>query len=321
MVFNDENIKYCLLSWDFYEEAEDNAYGNQKIPISGLFNWANALNGARTFPRSEQDLAQFNLYHINITSRNLFLLETFLKQKPREAKLLLNVDYAVEMWSQSFPVYPDLFFSLIDKADYIFAVEPLQSEILSTELRRNVPVIPHPVATHLLKNMRSPERDNQIGISLHRYDTSNLYPAALVARRLPKHFQTVAVGSTSSKATLLHLFDFIKETTPFEEFIKTINRFYAVFESYSMHSYGRFTAECAALGIPCVGATCVHSLNECFPDLTYFDTNSIERPAEHLNDLINDQAFYSEMVNKSIELSENFSYKTCKEKLFKLLNG
>lgn len=319
MIYTEENIRYCLLAWDHYEELEDNLNSKKKLPISGLYNWATVFNGKRTFPQSDQDLAQFNLFHINVTLKNLFLIPTFLKKMPSTAKLILNIDFAVELWQETLGLYPDLLFDIIDRADYIFAVEPLQAEIISYSINRNVPVLPHPVAISEIKKHISEERINQIGFSLHRYD-KNFLLSGLIANRLPKTYQSIALGSTSSKRDLLHLFTFIKEYCSFEELIKLTSQLYAVCESYTIHSYGRYTVECAALGVPCVGPENVASIKHCFPDLTT-KLNHIKEYSDLLHKLINDKDFYSEVAMKSIKLSEDYSFESSKTKMLNFLNS
>ena len=314
-----DDIEYCLLAFDHSEEHQDNSFGDGQLPISGLYNWSNVLKGKRMFPRTEEDYNKFNLFHINITSKNLFLLSTFLKHKPDNAKLLLNVDFSVELWNQNF-LYPDVFLEQIDKADYIFAVEPLMSQILSDALHRYIPCIPHPIDTIGIKNFRTNNRSNQIGVSLHRYDNNFLLPYFAV-NNLPNNFQTVLLGSTTStKENYLHMYDFVLESCKFNKLIKTISSLYAMYETYTIHSYGRLSAECAVLGIPCVGSSSVDSIKTCFPDLST-NTNDIRLQKHLLYKLINDSDFYSEVATKAIELSNRYSYKNCKKLLLELLNN
>jgi len=318
-LFDNENIKYCLLAFDHNEEKDDNDHGGRQLPISGLYNWANIFNGKRMFPRTPEEFDQFNLFHINITSKNLFLLSTFLKKKPSSAKLLLNIDFSVELWNQNF-AYPDILLEQIDKADYIFAVEPLMAEILSDALRRHVPCIPHPIDTEGLKTFQTNSRLNQIGVSLHRYDNNFLLPYFAIKDFAPE-YQSLLLGSTtSSKQNFLHMYDFILENCSFEKLINTINKLYIVYESYTIHSYGRLSAECAVLGIPCVGAECVSSIKKCFPDLAT-KTNDIVKQKSIINYLIHDKEFYSEVAIKALKLSEYYSYNNCKSLLMGLLNN
>jgi len=322
MIYTEDTIKYCLLSWDFYESNNANNYGNESLPISGLYNWANVFGGKRMYPQTPEDFSNSNIFHINITERNLQLLTTFIKKKNEfnpEAKILLNVDFSIELWKNCFN-YPDLFLEQLNKADYIFAVEPLMGEILSDALQRNVPEIPHPVDIEGLKQYRNNERLNQIGYALHRYDM-NYMLSDYIIKQIDNSFQSIAVGSTqNTKANMMHIYDFIKESCPFKELIKLTSQLYAVYETYTIHSYGRYTVECAALGIPCVGSKAVSSIKRCFPDLA-IDTNDITKAAMLLNLLINDKGFYFDTAIKGTEKAEQYSFENSKKEMLKFLNS
>ena len=320
MIFNEQNTKYCLLCFDPYEEQEGNTFGDKALPLSGLFNWARVFNGVRKFPTCRAEYEQFNLIHINVTTRNLFLIDQIIKNLPSHAKLLLNIDFSIDMWRSSLPMYPELILSLIDKADFIFAVEPEMASLLSISLGRKVPCIPHPVATHLIKDFRAEERLNQIGFSVHRYDDNILIPG-FVARMLPENFQTIVLGGVhSTKASVQHMFSFFKETCPFEELIKTIAPLYALYETYTIHSYGRLTAECACLGVPVIGGKFVYSIDKCFPDLALDKPNDFTNAVKLFNKLINDKDFYSYVAVRAMQLSEYFSFENCKEMMLEFLN-
>jgi len=318
MIFTEENLRYCLLSWDPYEEHTGNSYGGEPLPISGLYNWANALGGVRKYPSCPEELADYNLFHINITARNLLLLSTFLKQKPKGAKLILNIDFAVELWRSAF-THPDFLLDQIDRADYIFSVEPLMAEILGTALKRNVACIPHPVSVEQLILKRKERRLNQIGFALHRYDMNDVVPA-FVARQLPAGFQTIALGSTETKRNLLHMYTFMKESCAFEELMELTSSLYAVYETYTIHSYGRYSVECAALGVPCVGPAMVSSIKDCFPDLALQEPNDVNGGARLLNKLIAEPEFYLDVISKATERVQKYSLKESRKRLLTFLN-
>ena len=322
MVYTSDNIKYCLLCFDPYEEQEGNSFGDTDLPLSGLFNWARVFNGKRSFPNCAEDYEQYNLIHINITTRNLFLLDQFLKLKPSYAKLLLNIDFSIDMWKNSLPLYPELILSLIDKADYIFSVEPESANLLSLSLQRPVPCIPHPVATHLISKYRQSERLNQVGFSIHRYDDNVLIPAFLARLLHSYSLQSIVLGAVhGSKSNIQHLFSFFKESCVFEELIKTISSLFALYESYTIHSYGRLTAECACLGVPVVGGKYVYSIAKCFPDCALEKPNDFTNAHSLLVKLYHDTDFYTHVSQNAIVLSEYFSFENCKNLMLGFLNG
>jgi hypothetical protein len=312
-----QDIRYCLLSFDYWENDEANSFGEADVPISGLFNWARIFNGKRAFPRTPAEWSEFNLVHINLTTKNMLLLPGVLKNVDRTTtKILMNVDYAVDMWKDSFP-YPDAMLEQLDKADYLFGVEPVMCEIIAHRLRRPVAHIPHPVATHLLSGMRTAERLSQIGVSIHRYDANFLLPHFVVGD-LPHGFQSIAFGSTADKKGLLHLYDFMKPNAGFAEFMPFVASLYAIVESYTLLSYGRLTAEAAFLGVPVVGAPCVESQSRCFPLLC--SSNPMHQRAL-VHRLISDSAFYSSVANYGIEKSEFYSFGSCEKMMRSLLSS
>ena len=323
MFYDERNIKYCLLCFDPYEEQEGNSYGENPLPLSGLFNWANIFKGKRAYPSCKADYEEFNLIHVNVTTRNLFLIPEILKSKSSDCKLLLNIDFSIDMWKNSLPLYPELILSLIDKADYIFAVEPEMANLLSLSLgNRHVACIPHPVATHLIENYRVPERINQIGFSIHRYDDNVLIPAFLARLLHTFDFQSIVLGGVhASKANIQHLFTFYKETCPFEELIQTLAPLFALYETYTIHSYGRLTAECACLGIPVIGGKYVYSIAKCFPDLALDKPNDFTNALSLFSKLSNDAQFYKYVSQKAIDLSKYFSFANCKKLMLDFLNG
>jgi len=312
-----QDIRYCLLSFDHWEADESNKFGEADVPLSGLFNWARIFKGKRAFPRTRAEFEEFNLIHINLTTKNMLLLPGVLKNIDRsQTKILINVDYAVDMWKDSFP-YPDAMLEQLDKADYIFGVEPVMCQVLEHRLRRPVAHIPHPVATHVLGAFRTPQRLNQIGVSIHRYDANFLLPH-FSTRDLPNGFQTVAFGSTADKTGLLHLYDFMKPNTDFKDFIPFVASLYAILESYTLFSYGRLTAEAAFLGVPCVGSPCVESQSRCFPLLC--ESNPMKQRTL-LVSLIEDQGFYSTVAKYGIEKSEFYSFDSCANMMRNLLRS
>lgn len=324
MTFTEENIRYCLLAFASWESPHSDEYAKQNIPLSGLFNWSLALNGKRFFPRCKSDMEQFNLVHVNITANNLLLIPSLLKYIDKtKTKLIFNVDYAIEMWYPHFK-FPSLFVDTLDKADYIFAVEEEMANTLSLMLGRNIPCIPHPCDISKIKSLTTTERFPLIGAMLHVYDGNQLLPSLAidsVIEKLRPAWRSTAMGGVANDKEIGHLYDnFLPHTPVFEEFISYLSELYAVVESYMVHSYGRTTIECAALGVPVIGSACVSSQRRCFPDLCT-ENAQVKKTAELLERLINDKPFWTACVHKSIETSEYYSFENCKKMMFDFLNS
>jgi hypothetical protein len=319
MRFTNDNIKYCLLTWDHLEN-EHVSHFIEPVPITGLFNWSLLFNGVRTFPRTADDFAKYNVIHVNITHKNLPLLSKIIPLIDRNVtKLLVNVDYAIEMWSQTFP-HPELLLQEIDGADYIFAVEPNMADLLSSALQRYVPCIPHPCATHEIEKYRTNQREKKVMISAHRYDTNFQIPY-FFTRRLPDNWISCIMGAHNNFDSIIHLYHECQRQLTFEESIKYISTKYAMVETHTLNSYGRVTIEAAVLGVPCIGPANISSMQRCFPDLIYKHHASPVNMMCCLFDKLQDQAFYSEVAKKAIEASKYYSYDNCRSLMLDFLNS
>jgi len=322
MLYTPDNIKYCLLTWDYFENQHVSQYisPSTPIPITGLFNWSILFNGSRTFPRSKTDFEKFNLLHVNVTQKNLPLLSKIIPLINQSVtKLLINIDYAIDMWSQTFP-HPELLLQEIDKADYIFAVEPSMADLLSHSLKRKIACIPHPCPSHLIEKYRTHDRQKKIMISTHRYD-SNFQLPYFATRDLPDKWYTSILGASNNIDSVLHLYDECQGVLTFEETIKYISRHYAIIETHTLNSYGRTTIEAAVLGVPCIGMKNLESMNRCFPTLIYNSLCPVTRIHKLINTLISDSDFYSSVCSFAIEKSLYYSYDNCKKLMLDFLNS
>ena len=320
MLFTNDTIKYCLLTWDHLENSHVSNYITS-LPVTGLFNWSLIFNGVRTFPRTSEDFDKYNIIHINITQKNLPLLTKIIPKINRNiTKILINVDYAIEMWSQAFP-HPELFLFELDKADYIFAVEPSMADLLSVALKRPVPCIPHPCATHLISKYLSKERQKKIMISAHRYDNNYLLPY-FVTRELPPHWISTILGADSNFNSCLHLYDECQQQLTFEESIKYISSQYAIIETHTMSTFGRVAVEAAVLGVPCICPLNIEASHQCFPSLLYSNFHHpVSSIKKLLNKLIDDSGFYSEVAKLATERSYFYSYENCNKMMLNFLNS
>ena len=319
MQITNENIKYCLLTWDRFEKQHIDSFATQDMCVSGLYNWSKVFNGDRFFPRTSEDFDKYNVIHLNVTSKNLPLIaKIYPKINHNKTKLVLNIDYAFELWNSNFQSQ-HYFLQEIDKADHIFAVEPCMAEILSEALHRNVPCIPHPSPIDQIKKYTTKERDFKILCSIHKYDMNYLFPWYCI-RDLDPKWVSSCIGAYTALDKVLPYYDNPQEYCKFDTLVEYIAKHYMCIESYTIHSYGRLSVECAALGVPCIGSKFVYSIQKCFPELC-IENNSILSAKKLINLLIDDKAFYSEVAKKAIEESEYFSFDNCKKLMLDFLNS
>jgi len=312
-----KDLKYCLLTWDKPENDFVKSFGDEQLPISGLFLWKKAFDGAYAFPRTPDEFAEYDIIHLNVTAKNLYLISKIIKdvREAKRPKLLMNIDYSVDMWRPNFP-YPQLLLQEIDKADYIFGVEEEMCSILSDSLHREIACIPHPLDTIGLSALRTTNRELRLLVSVHRYDLNFLTPW-FAFKDLPRHIVTGCVGAFLAKDQCLHLYDEVQEHLNFDVLMKYTASSYVALETYSISSYGRFSAECAVLGVPCVGPSRVSSIRKCFPDLVS-DTHA--RTKELLHTLFSDNLFYISQLEKGIDLSSQYSIENSRNLMLSFLN-
>lgn len=321
MEYTAENIRYCLLTFDHWQKSFQEQFTKHKPAISGLFQWANVFGGVMDFPRTPEQFSKFNLIHINVTPRNLFLIpQVRPKIDHKTTKLIVNVDYAIDLWLANYN-FPELFLQELDRADYVFAVEPQMSEILSMHLKRPVACIPHPSDLYGIGKFATNDRTTTIGVNIHRYDRNLLLPwFALNNLQLDRaKYLTAAMGGCFTPDEVAHLYDMFIEHQPFPEMMKFLAQLLLVIDTFTIRSYGRFSIECATLGIPCIGTYLVDSIHRCFPDLCT-EPNDIPKTAKLVNQLINDDDFYTEVANKAQQKVEYYSYDNCRKMMLEFLN-
>lgn len=327
MNFTKENIRYCLLSFARWEPRHIAEYVNDEITLTGLFNWSVLFGGKRLYPKTPEELCEFNLLHINITPNNLLLLPSLFKMisliSPNDRpKILCNIDYAIEMWSQHF-THPATLFYFLEKVDYVFSVEDTMSSLLTFILKRNVPCIPHPCDVKSISKLRLTNRKQSIGAFHHVYDNNFLLPSILLNELISKHpsYQSSAIGGVLVEESMGHLYNnFIPHQKNFKKFLLHLRNYYAILESYTIHSYGRSTIECAALGIPVVGSSCVSSQRKCFPELST-KTNDFIDSFNLLDRLISEPDFYTKCAHSGIVNCNYYSFDNCSKMMLDFLNS
>jgi len=320
MKFTQKNIKYCLLSFDKPTKDHIEMYAKESLCISGLYLWGKIFKGDYNFPIFSKDTEKYNLIHVNITPSNIPLVSKLLPMVNRNiTKLIFNVDHSVDLWQNTF-MYPHLLLETLDKADYVFGVEENMCEILTNSLKRNVPCIPHPVEINKIKEYSHFDRDQRIGVSIHRYTGNYLLPWYAI-KDIPDGWITSAIGANSGDfhPKIHHLYPEVQERLAFKELMKYVSTLYAMVESYNISSYGRLTAECAALAVPVVGCGMVGSQKRCFPKLTidYFEPIKI---GKLLNKLINDVDFWTECVKEAVKECAYYSVENSEKRMLNFLN-
>jgi len=312
------DVRYCLYSWSPHEERLFNEHGSKPVPISGLYNWASVMGGVRRYLPTPKSAEGFTHIHVNVTSLSLQAIP-FIRSIADAvgAKLIANVDYAVELWTENLK-FPHLLASMLDKVDFVFSVNSEMSWALSSLIKRPVYTIPHPTNGEALKKLASSHASyvsGSIATVLHRYD-KNFIPAWLIINGLS--CRNGLFGTLDFDHAMFPLFDDIRLNLPFEDFCAALTRYEVVLDSYTLLSYGRVQVECAFLGIPCVGFSCVESQNLLWPSFSV-PVNSLRRAREAVLSAFSDQSRRI-AVPSALRTAENvYSYAACRTAMLRLI--
>lgn len=322
MKFTDENIRYCLLTFDQPTTDHVASFAEDKLCISGLYLWSKVFKGDYGFPVFPEHTEKYNLYHLNITPRNIPLVPQILDLIDRnKTKLLFNVDHSIHMWAGTF-THTVQFLKTVDQADYVFAVEDTMAEILQDNLKRPVPIIPHPVNITTLEKLQTTQRDQRVGVFIHRYDNNKVLPWYAI-NELPSGWISTAIGAISSldpNPKIHHLYPEVQPHLKFEDLMKFLATLYAVIESYTISSYGRATVECAALRVPVIGSDIVPAQKRLFPTLTIPNFNPV-KAKKLLKDLINNPEFHKACTSHASRTCQAYSYENSKKRMLEFLNS
>lgn len=329
--------------------------------FSGIYNWGLIFSGTfLEYPKTPvEELLKYDVLHINYFHQNLHLISTLRKTLDEigsDAKIVVNLDYSVDLWHADPLVDISALRVEFDCADVVFAVEPAQQEMLEFLLQRKVHLCPNPVDidglryhiangsntglplesrtwTNPLTNITVP----QLVVNLHRWDAiargnassyegnvNYLTPWAVVAppgrRKLPCRAVLANLPrSVTEEAAVKWGSDNIlhPDILP-THFLRWVSQCRAAFDVYSISSYGRFSAETAALGVPTVGSNCVASMKECWPKLAV-EPSAFKQQHELLHQLLTDDVFWIEQVDYAAEHVQYYAYTESRERFLKML--
>jgi hypothetical protein len=317
-------VRYCLYAWSPFEEDLFNEHGNKPVPISGLYNWASCMGGVRKHLPTSASAEGLTHIHINVTTLSLQAIP-FLRKICTDvgAKLIANVDYALELWTQNLK-FPHLLASMLDQCDYVFSVNGEMSWALETLTRRPIHTIPHPTDGEALRRLRGtppPPRPSTPSLAtvLHRYDM-NLMPAWLAIQGLTPH--NTLLGTVEHDHSMFPLFNRVKLNLPFPDFCAELLCHRAVFDSYTLLSYGRVQVECAFLGVPCVGFDCVDAQRAIWPELSV-PVNSLREARARLCAVLSSPDIgAARPLPAAVERAQAlYSYSACRGRMLAMLSG
>ncbi len=320
MKFTQENVKYCLLSFDAWQQGYYEQFFEKEPAITGLFQWAKALGGTMDFPRTPDNFSKYNLIHVNLTPRNLTQLYRIAPMIDRNhTKLIVNVDYTIDLWVNNY--IPEQFLAALDMADYVFGVEEMQADLLAHALKRPVACIPHPADIDGIGKLATTERKPIYGAFIHRYDKNFMLPWFALQNLDRNKWMTMAMtGGCVPGGDVACFYDMYQGHLGFPDMCKAMAEMYCLIDTYTIRSYGRFSIDAAALGVPCIGPNCVNSIVRCFPDLTT-EINDMPAQSKLVDRLAEDEDFYRHVSEYAQRQVEYYGYQNCRTLMFDFLNS
>jgi len=293
--------------------------------IGGFYNWHMAFKGDFKLwgKHLEKTLENYDVLFIGISRPEL---EGGLATDVRRAigwesktKLVLCIDYAIELWQDTFN--PRALENELLQADMIFVSEPAMKSWVSAIINERKPVhhIVHPSNLDAIERISKPIeiRDEELIALIHRYD-NYWFPMYLVSRNVD-YVTTAVMLDPSIEIRILAFFPMTKQGLMFTEYLEWASRKKVCVESYHrIHTYGRTAVDNASLQLPTVGTDLVYSQEYLWPDLTV-KSGDVLTQAKLINKLFKEKEFYLDCVEKAKEFVQRYSYENRKKELLEKL--
>ena len=299
------------------------------IMKSGLYNWHKALEGEFCFYKDIKGrLSDYDILLV-ICDRSAFNHRLISKMRQElgehsDTLIVASMDYAVELWQDSTEIA--LFEHEIGQADHIFVSEPANQSYLTAllpEWLAAIPIIAHPLDVKNIKELRKPafEKEKSIFSVLHKWET-NWLAVYLAGRDHPGCSHSAVFTAQPNRPDMISFFDEILPPYPsnkFPEWMEWMSKKYIYLEPYHMiHTFGRTVAECAALGLCCVGSDCVDAISVLYPDLVTRSCE-VDKQRQVIRRLLNEPEFYEHCSSLAIERVESYSYASKRREFMELI--
>ena len=315
-------IKYLLLTNYIWKDL---------LPLDslikpGLYQWRQLFRGdVRLFSETPiEEYENYDIIHVNLCTNDIPIVYKVreILGNSSSTRLIMNIDYAVELWDKMFMDWK-LFISSLRLPDLLFAVEPFQQQLLQIYTGKSIPLIPHPIDTKRLKEKRK-EWDNRgdfILILYHRYDKMKMIPVTIAS--ILKDYETIFIGlcdETDTEwrqmATMTPILGGMIDYTSYINILKNCK--YAI-EYYTIHSHGRIAGECACLGIPLIATTYNYYATLFYP-YTVFPPTQIVRMIQVLKELDRNEDMRNTVIDKASIEVEQYSQESSKQRLLEVLD-
>lgn len=295
--------------------------------MTGCYQWLRVFNSDyknwKTLEQTKRELEEYDVIQINGDPMDLRLIAEVrnVLGNNSSTKLVVNHDHAPELWDSTFPFIQDMK-QYVKLADHVFATSEPAQELMELILERNIPLIPHPCETEVLKRFDATNKQDFMIYFWHRYDKQMLMPYYVTKNlKLP-----VMVGGYTENNDPNH--KLFKNTLKwdvlpylnFPDFIKLIKEAKVGYDPFFSYSYGRTPCDCAALGLPLVCSNMNYSSNICYPE-TCVNPYDIKKSRELLKELISNDEFRELVIKTASEAVEFFNHENSKERFLMMLDN
>lgn len=326
------SMKYCLVV-----AKESDVFRENDFTLTGLLQWLRIFDGDQLSlsQLDEVNLDFYDVIHVNMCTRHAHLPKLIREKigERTDVKLICNLDYAFELIPHCFRDPKFSFGHALESmsmCDLVFAQEPLQAQFLRHCLNRGsnsskfeVPLIEHPADIELIRKHRclSYEREDKIVTLFHKEDPQTMFASFVLDSIKIVPWKTQLLGYLPYfPGEKYGYFDDVVGATEFEIYLDLLATAKLAYEHYTIHSHGRFTIDCAALGVPVFGSNYVSSVNRLYPD-SAVDVFSIKQTKEIFDSIISDNQFRESIVKIAFDNVEYYSHKNKKKQLLEALEN
>ena len=355
-----QDFNFCLVvPQEFYDHYQDTKR-NKSFEVTGLLNWANIFsnnpNGKPSIAVITDDLTDYDVIHTNVSSTELEYLRPIRFQNPN-AIITTNLDFGISTWQQYF-ISMDMVVDVLKDSDFIFAVEPAQSEWLKNMTGRDVTFMPHPTDIDAVyRHILEPDKDRSmvnidntiptVAVQWRQYENNHILPFEII-NNMKRRYQKILFG-VKPRICIKENYNFPTQGIPINSstgkpdpelqklciphpqgwdlvfpFLKPRD-FYGVLGNCNIGldlrttlSYARFPIDCAMVGIPCVTSMACDSGLRLFPDIQC-DISEPTTIADTITKLTTSPSHYNHTVSYAKNHLQYYSMDKCRERYLDMI--
>lgn len=326
-----------------------------EIMHSGVFNWIKIFGGDYLVFNNvtTEELEYYDVLHVNMHTTSVHLPRLIRRSIGwnTKTKVILTPDFPVENILEHDPDgFPVKILEAIDYVDYIFCTNEVTYQIYDWLFGSDkVCYLEHPTDVEGIRQVvlggkdRVPEEkitrtlSNRIGVSYpvvlintHRWDRNsdnlpNIFTPYLAVTgngynrlKCVPYISNVPEEHITEVSKLYNNNYITSERSNVRKFWDFLSKSYAALDYYTASSYGRFTTESGALGVPTVCNRNTDSAKRIFPDLA-IDMRRPDQAYKLLKRLLSDAAFRNKVIDKASKNVEHYNYKKSKARFMKML--